>query len=112
MTVDIAKEGTGRVLRRNVKMEFKVKKFFSNNVVTLAQVNFSFNYLNTINILYCFKMADEALEQSGLKAQGYQWRQVAQRKELADGSIDDVEANVNDPIKHGAVYTVVASKQE
>ena len=50
-------------------------------------------------------MATKALEQSGLK-EDYQWREVAQRKELADGSTEFVEADLDDPIEHGAVYKV------
>ena len=57
------------------------------------------------------KMASEALEQSGLMAEGYEWCLVAQLKEL-ENSVEFVEANLHDPIQHAAFYKVVVRGQQ
>ena len=45
--MDIAKQGTGLILRRNLEMEFEINKLIVDNAVTVAQVifmGFRFHY--------------------------------------------------------------------
>ena len=58
-------------------------------------------------------MTRDALVLTGLEAEGYECHKVAQRKELPDGGgIEFVEANLDSPIQHGALYTVAVVRKE
>ena len=56
-------------------------------------------------------MADEAFVQSGLNAELYKWRHIAQRNQLPDGNIGFVEVDNGTPIEDGAFYQVKVVKK-